>query len=121
MSTTKLGFLVCGLLVATLASAQTVVNPLFVSFDHTDYATTDSYVVGYFSSATATTPVQEGALPKPVGCNPCQGALPSRPSAFQTWYVGVRAVAGTQTSVWSAPLVPFERVPVAPTGVLLTR
>lgn len=104
------------LLLAAPASAQTV-NPTTVAFDHADYAGTDSYSIGYFSSATATAPVQEAAFPKPGSCSPCTGALPSRPSAFQVWYVGARAVAGTLTSAWSAPLVPFQRVPVAPTNV----
>lgn len=99
--------------------AQSVpVNPTALTFDHTDFAATDSYVVGYFSSATATTPVQEAPLPKPASCSPCSGSLPSRPSAFQAWWVAVRAVAGTMTSGWSN-YSPFMRVPVAPSNLTL--
>ena len=104
---------------AVRASAQTPIpNPTQITFDHLDFAQTSSYEVGYFASATATVPVQSGTLPKPASCSPCTGPLPSRPTAFQSWWAGVRAVAGTTTSAWSA-LVPFVRVPLAPSNVLL--
>lgn len=114
---------VCGSLVmlfcATVANAQTTVpvNPTQIAFEHLDFAGTDLYSVGYFSSETATSPVQEANFAKPASCAPCQGALPSRPSTFQRWYVGVRAIAGALSSAWSAPLVPFDRAPSAPTAV----
>jgi len=104
-------------LLASSAFAQTpAVNPTMIDFDHVDFAGTDSYSVGYFSSATAINPVQEAPFVKPATCNPCSGLLPSRPTQFQTWYVGVRAIAGTTTSAWSA-LVPFVRVPAVPSNV----
>lgn len=105
-------------LFAVPAFAQAPVNPTTVAFDHADYAGIDAYVLGYFSSATATAPVQEAPLPKPAGCSPCSGALASRPTAFNLWFVGVRAVAGSVTSPWSN-LVPFVRSPVAPINVTL--
>lgn len=95
------------------ALAQTPINPTTVAFDHADYASTDHYVLGYFASATAAAPVQEATLPKPASCTPCSGALVSRPTAFQNWWVAARAVAGGLTSPWSNR-VPFDRVPVAP-------
>jgi hypothetical protein len=111
----KIALLSLALLYSTpaIAAAQTIVNPTRIAFDHEDYALTDSYVLGYFSSATAPAPVQEGALTKPTSCAPCVGPLVSRPTTFGTWYVGVRAVAGAVTSEWSA-LIPFARAPLAP-------
>ena len=111
-------FVVCALGLAAPAAAQPPVNPTSVTFDHADYAGTDSYMLGYFSSATAAAPVQEAALPKPTSCAPCTGTLVSRPTAFQSWWVAVRAVAGGVSSAWSNR-VPFDRGPVAPviTGV----
>jgi hypothetical protein len=61
-------------------------------------------------------------MPKTSGCavngavQSCGDALQSRPTTFGTWYLGVRAAAGTTRSPWSA-LVPFDRVPVAPVNV----
>ena len=104
---------------AACASAQIVQNPTTIQFTHADFATVDSYTVGYFSSASATAPVQTAVFPKPGTCAPCAGPLPSRPTAYQTWYVGVQAVAGTVTSAWSAPLVPFGSVPVAPANIVV--
>ena len=104
------------LTIAKSANAQ-VANPTTIIFDHSDFAITTSYSVGYFSSLTSTTPVQEATFNKPSTCNPCTGLLPSRPTAFQTWYVGVRAISGTSTSAWSAPLIPFVRVVETPTNV----
>jgi hypothetical protein len=109
---------VCGcallfLLIAAPGFAQTPVNPTRIAFDHEDFAITDSYVLGYFSSATSPAPVQEAALAKPASCSPCIGPLVSRPTQFGTWYVGVKAVAGTAMSEWSV-LIPFARLPLAP-------
>lgn len=100
-----------------LAAQQPPVNPTTVEFEHVDFDGVDRYVLGYFSSPTAPAPVQEADLPKPATCAPCTGPLVSRPTGFATWYVGVRAVAGTVSSPWSAPLVPFARAPLAPTSV----
>lgn len=110
-------FLLLFLLIGTSASAQ-VVNPGNLSFDSADHALVDHYVVGYFTSATAAAPLQEGQLTKPGTCAPCQGALPSRPTAFGGYWAAVRAVARatdgtTVSSVWSNR-VPFDRTPVAP-------
>lgn len=95
-----------------LADAQ-VVNPTQMEFDHADFAQTDSYMVGYFTSATATAPIQEAPFAKPSTCAPCAGVLPSRPTAFGAYWVAVRAVAGTVSSLWSNR-EPFQRTPVAP-------
>lgn len=106
------------LLVSAPVFAQAPVkNPNTVIFDHADFVNTDSYSVGYFTSATATTPVQEAPFNKPGSCAPCTGALPSRPTMFGNWWVAVRAIAGTTTSDWSSPLVPFVRAPLAPANV----
>ena len=113
----ELLILTLGLWLILLASspvfAQNPVNPTSVTFDHADYAGTDSYVLGYFSSAAAAAPVQEANIPKPAAACPCSSVLVSRPSTFQVWFVGVRAVAGALTSPWSN-LAPFVRSPVAP-------
>lgn len=102
---------------AAASAQQPVVNPTNVAFDHNDFAGVDSYVLGYFSSATAAAPVQEAAVSKPANCSPCVvSMLPSRPTAFQNWWVGVRAVAGAVSSPWSN-LAPFVRSPAAPTNV----
>lgn len=104
------------LALAGVADAQTPVNPTQFAFDHVDFAQTDQYEVGYFSTATATAPVQTANFAKPAACNPCQGALPSRPTQFGNWWLGVRAVIGGAspvTSPWSN-IVPFVRAPVAP-------
>lgn len=98
---------------ASTAFAQTPANPTQVAFDHVDYTGTDSYVLGYFSGESTAAPVQEASLAKPSSCAPCTGTLESRPVAFGTWWVAVRAVAGETSSPWSNR-VPFLRVPVAP-------
>ena len=98
-----------------LVHAQNPVNPTQIEFDHADYATTDNYEVGYFTSATAAAPLQSGTLAKPTTCNPCSGTLPSRPTAFGSYWIAVRAIAGTFQSPWSN-YVPFDRRPVAPTA-----
>lgn len=105
-------------LYASIASAQTIVNPNGLDFDHADYAGTASYVLGYFASATAASPVQEAPVTKPGSCAPCSVPLASRPTAFQPWWVGVRAVAGSMSSVWSEK-VPFDRAPLAPANLRL--
>lgn len=113
------------LLSASRASAQTPVNPTQATFDYdaTDFANIDGFEYGYFTSLTATTPVQVSAVvPKTSGCavngavQSCAEALASRPNTFGTWYLGVRAAAAAVRSPWSA-LVPFDRVPVAPVNV----
>jgi hypothetical protein len=81
------------LLLTTPLKAQ-VVNLTTIEFDHVDWTLTDSYEIGYFSSLTATVPIQSGILAKPGTCNPCSGTLPSKPSAFQMWFVAVRAKQG---------------------------
>lgn len=94
--------------------AQNPVNPGIATFDHVDFAATDAYEVGYFATAAAVDPVQQGTMPKPTSCNPCEGPLPSRPAQFQTWWVAVRAVAGSTRSEWSNR-VPFDRRLAVPT------
>lgn len=118
MSLIKL--IVCGLLFGVSLSAQNpVVNPTTVIFDDPDFAQTQSYSIGYFSTATATTPVQEATMAKPSSCTPCAGPLPSRPANYQTWWVRVKSQTGTSvTSAWSDP-VPFVRAPATPTNVSL--
>lgn len=109
------------LLFAAPLFAQNPVNPSAITFDHVDFAATADYSVGYFADAVAVTPVQFATLPKPATCAPCSGPLVSRPNTFQTWYVGVRAngtLAGPPFSAWSVR-VPFDRSPLAPTGVTL--
>ena len=107
------------LLVAVPAAAQQpVANPTRIEFNHTDHAQTDSYVVGYYTSDTAPAPLQESPLPKPATCAPCAGLLPSRPTAFGLYWVAVRAVAGALSSAWSNR-VPFDRVPVEPTALVV--
>lgn len=110
--------LLCGALLVLLAASATaqVTNPRTIDFDHEDFAAVDGFVVGYFANPTATAPVQEAAFPKPATCAPCSGALPSRPTAFRTWYVAVRAVAGDVSSEWSER-VPFVRAPEPPARV----
>lgn len=111
------------------AFAQNPANPTQWSADYpaADFTGIDGFVVGYFSSATAQTPVQQSAtMSKASGCavsltdptlQSCTEPLSSRPTAFQTWYVGIKAVAGTVSSAWSSPLVPFDRVPAPPVNV----
>lgn len=128
MHTWKRTFVVClfALLAAVPASAQNPVNPTQVSFDYdpTDFTNIDGFELGYFSSANSTQPVQISSLvATSIGCavngavESCTEALVSRPNQFQTWFVGVRAAANTVRSPWSAPLVPFDRAPSAPTNV----
>lgn len=101
---------------ASLASAQTVVNPVSATWDSADHAGVESYVIGYFAGPTTAAPVQEAPVAKPATCAPCAASiLASRPTAFQVWYGAVRAVAGALTSPWSNR-VPFERSPSAPTN-----
>ena len=103
------------LLAPGVVHAQTV-NPTAVDFDHVDFAQTDQYEIGYFSSATAAAPVQTATLAKPATCSPCTSALPARPSQFGNWWVGIRAAAGGASPVvsdWSNK-APFVRAPVAP-------
>ncbi len=115
----RLWYLAIGLLLlGALMGAQAPTNPTTIEFAHAFYAVVDRYVLGYFASADAPAPVQEADFPKPASCAPCAGPLVSRPTAFQTWYVGVRAVAGTTSSVWS-DRVPFLRAPLAPSRVVL--
>jgi hypothetical protein len=96
--------------------AQIPVNPTTIQFDSPDHAIVTSYIVGYFSSAISTVPVQEATLIKPGTCSPCSGNLPSRPSAFQNWWVGVKAIAGTASSPYSVT-VPFVRQLEPPVNV----
>ena len=109
--------LVLGLiLIASDVRAQVPVNPTTIQFDSPDHAVVTSYMVGYFSSATSILPVQEAVLVKPGTCNPCSGLLPSRPSAFQNWWVGVKAIAGSASSPYSVT-VPFVRQLEPPVNV----
>ena len=103
---------------ASPVAAQNPVNPQAWSFDHEDSALATSYVFGWFASATNPAPVQEAPIAKPSACSPCAitTPLPSTPLAFQTWYAGVRAVAGAATSGWSN-LVPFDSALRAPTNL----
>lgn len=110
------GLILFLLLLITPLNSQ-VVNPTIIEFDHVDFSITDSYEIGYFSSNIATQPVQIGVLPKPSSCTPCSGLLTSKPTAYQTWYVSVRAIAGTQYSVWSTPYVPFVYSVTSPANV----
>lgn len=105
------------LLVSSRVSAQIPVNPTIIEFESADHSIVTSYIVGYFSSATSTAPVQEAGFVKPGSCSPCSGALPSRPSAFQNWWVAVKAIAGSASSPYSTPLVPFVRQLEPPVNV----
>lgn len=128
MKTFRFVALVIAVLVALVrpASAQNPINPTQATFDYdpTDFTGIDGFEFGYFASATASAPVQISAVvSKASGCalngsvQTCTEALQSRPTAFQTWFLGVRAAAGTTRSPWSAPLVPFDRDPSAPVNV----
>ena len=60
-----------GLMLGAVSPAHAqVVNPTTVIFDHSDFAGTDSYSIGYFSSVSATVPVQEAPFPKPTNARP---------------------------------------------------
>src|SRR5262245_47990266 len=106
------------LVAAPVVAQQPIANPTRLEFQHTDFAQTDSYVVGYFTSDTAAAPLQESPFAKPASCSPCAGSLPSRPTAFGIYWVAVRAVAGTVSSDWSVR-IPFARVPVEPIGLVV--
>lgn len=86
-----------------------VPNPTTITFNHSDFAITDHYVVGYFSTAGATLPSAEANFTKPTTCDPCSGPLPPVGLPYGTWYVAVRAVDGLgQTSVYSTPRIAFR-------------
>lgn len=106
-------------LFAVTASAQSVINPTRIEFDHEDFGITDSYELGYYQQG-ASAPTQIVPLVKPGACSPCSGALVSRPTVLGNWFVGVRAVAGGVRSDWSA-FVPFARAPSAPVIRTLSR
>lgn len=111
---------VCGVSLASPASAQSVVNPTTVTFTASvDHADISSYAIGYFA-AGATAPVQEVDLGKPT---PGTGGVISvgivvKPLGWVTGYtVRVKAVAGSGiVSEWSSDSNPFSRQPGKPGG-----
>lgn len=120
----RVSLIVTFVLMAACAHAQTVINPTQIQFTHADFAWAQSYNVGYFSSLSAPSPVQVGTLAKPSSCSPCSGLLPSRPTAFQTWYVAVQGVGvdvnnQVLLTAWSSPYVPFVSAPLSPTAVVV--
>lgn len=99
----------------TFASAQTV-NPRQFQFDHDDYALTDTYEVGYYMPG-GTLPVQtvvvaKTAIPPAI---PYTGALP-RP-ILGTYFVKLRACAGTLCSGWSNATEQFVFAPLVPVNL----
>ena len=96
---------------------QAVNNPGTVTFTASvDHATVDSYVLGWFATG-ATSPLMEVNLAKPVpdATQTCTHTIDSRPLAFGTYTVKIRAVAGAVTSEWSDPSNGAIRSPFPPT------
>jgi hypothetical protein len=105
------------LLIASVASAQTIRNPSVATFTASlDHAQVTSYTIGYFLPG-ATDPVQEADLGKPTpdATQTCMVVLNTMPLGFAPGYVAkVRAWAGSVASDWSTPSNPFDRVPGPP-------
>lgn len=97
-----------GVFLATAGEAQ-ITNPTHAVFNHTDFAITDHYVVGYFGTSSALTPQAEVTVTKPATCTPCSVPLPPANLSYGTWYAAIRAVDSMgQTSPYSTPLVAFR-------------
>lgn len=114
------------LLLATIASAQPVVNPTKVTFDPSpDDAVLTSYEIGYFLTDTSLSPFFSSDLGK-LTCAPgCEAPLPAKP-AFGPFWARVRAVAvdvnsNPIASEWSEVSNPFDLLPVAPSGVVISK
>lgn len=103
---------------ASVASAQTPVNPRTVTFTpSTDHATVTSYEIAYFVTG-ATDPIQAAVdigKPAPDATNICTAAINTQGIPFGSNYIAkMRAKAGTLYSDWSEASNLFSRLPGPP-------
>jgi hypothetical protein len=111
----------------TLPTQASKAPALTFDYDATDLDVVDGFEVGFFASETDTTPVSVGTmLRKDDWCiKTCIAPIVTHPLSSQTWWVGVRAVAGSNRSTWSALVAfdfgsvktPLGRTPAVPVNV----
>lgn len=106
------------LLVASVASAQTVTNPGHIEYTVSpDHATLTKYVIGYFLPG-ATDPVQTADLPlvTPDVQQKVTQPMNATPLGYGTYIAKIRAVAGAVQGEWSVASNAFDRAPFPPSA-----
>ena len=115
-------FLLLGL-TASVARAQTVINPTGVEFTASlDHSAISSYEIGWFLGAEID-PVSmlDIGKPAPDASNLCKVAINVMPPPFNQYTAKIRAKAGAVYGEWSDPSNLFFRAPGKPGGVTIKK
>lgn len=120
----KILFAALFLAVASMAHAQAIPNPTKAEFEVSpDHTSTAIYEIGYYLNGAAE-PVQVvtlGTFPAITAPGVASTSIDVKPLGFSRYTAKVRLKINNVYSEWSAPSNPFERVPLPPGNIVVSR